>query len=71
MVRNRLRYGYTLNDALNKPKKISRQGIPIVVYGVLYNSISEACRKLGKEDKENTIRSRLRAGKSPDEAFSF
>ena len=71
LVRNRLKYGYSLNDALNKPKKISKQGIPIVVKGILYNSISEACRKLHLEDKENTIRSRLRAGKKPDEAFSF
>lgn len=71
LVRNRLRYGYSLNDALNKPKKISKQGKPIVVDGVLYNSISMACRKLGLEDKEGTIRSRLRIGKTADEAFYF
>ena len=71
LVRNRLKYGYSLNDALNKPKKVSKQGMPIVVKGVLYNSISEACRKLNLEDKEGTIRSRLRAGKKPDEAFDF
>lgn len=71
LVRNRLRYGYSLQEALNKPKKISRQGKPIVVNGVLYNSLSMACRKLKLVEKENTIRSRLRAGKTPNEAFSF
>lgn len=71
LVRNRLKYGYTLKDALNKPKKISKQGKPIIVNGVLYNSISMACRKLKLEDKENTIRSRLYAGKTPNEAFHF
>ena len=71
LVRNRLKYGYSLDDALNKPKKISKQGKPIVVYGVLYNSIAMACRKLDLKDKENTIRSRLRAGKTVDEAFRF
>ena len=71
LVRNRLKYGYSLNEALNMPKKISRQGKQIVVYGILYNSISEACRRLGKEKNESTIRSRLRAGKTPEEAFSF
>lgn len=71
LVRNRLNYGYSLDDALNKPKKISKQGKPIVVYGILYNSISMACRKLDLVDRENTIRSRLRAGKTADEAFHF
>lgn len=71
LIRNRLKYGYSLKDALNMPKKTSRQGKEIVVYGILYNSISEACRKRGVEDKESTIRSRLRAGKSPEAAFTF
>lgn len=71
LVYNRLRYGYSLTDALNKPKKISRQGKPIIVNGILYKSISAACRKLGIEDKENTVRSRLRAGKNPNDAFLF
>lgn len=71
LVTNRLRYGYSLSDALNKPKKISRQGKPIVVNGVLYNSVSAACRKLGLENRESTIRSRLRLGKSIEEAFDF
>lgn len=71
LVRNRLQYGYSLDDALNKPKKISKQGKPIVVYGVLYNSIAMACRKLGLEDKENIIRRRLSAGTTADEAFRF
>ena len=43
----------------------------IAVNGILYNSISEAIRKLDLEDKESTIRSRLKAGKNPDEAFLF
>lgn len=71
LVNNRLKYGYSLNDALNKPKKISKQGKSIVVNGILYNSIAMACRKLNLGEKENTIRSRLRAGKSPDEAFEI
>lgn len=71
LVRNRLRYGYSIDKALNRPKKISRQGMPVVVNGVLYNSIAEALRKLGLSCKESTVRSRLRAGKTPDEAFSF
>lgn len=71
LVRNRLKYGYSLNDALNTPKKIARQGKQIVVKGILYNSISEAIRELKLESKESTIRSRLRAGKTSDEAFSF
>lgn len=69
LVRNRLRYGFTLKDALNKPKKVGKQGKPIVVNGILYNSISMACRKLHLEDKECTIRRRLKAGKTPDDAF--
>lgn len=71
LVRNRLKYGYSLNDALNKPKKISKQGKSIIVYGVLYNSISMAIRKMNLQERENTIRSRLSAGKTPDEAFKF
>lgn len=71
LVRNRLKYGYTLNQALNKPKKIARQGVPVVVNGVLYNSLSEAMRKLNLSHKEGTIRSRLRLGWSVDEAFCF
>lgn len=71
LVRNRLKYGYSLKDALDTPKKITRQGKPIEVYGISYNSVSEACRKRKLEDKEGTIRSRLRAGKTPEEAFSF
>lgn len=71
LVRNRLKSGYSMKDALNKPKKICRQGKPIVIFGILYNSVSEACRKRKVEDKEGTIRSRLRAGKTPEEAFTF
>lgn len=71
LVQNRLSYGYSLEDALYKPKKISRQGKPIVVNGVMYRSISMACRELGLESRENTIRSRIRIGKSVDDAFRF
>ncbi len=71
LVRNRLHYGYSMYDALNKPKKISRQGIPIVVNGILYNSIAAALRKLGLEHKENTVRGRLKRGMAPNEAFRF
>lgn len=71
LVRNRLNRNYSLNDALNKPKKIAKQGMPIVVDGILYNSISEAVRKLDLVNKESTIRRRLRAGWNPDSAFKF
>lgn len=71
LVRNRLKYGYTIHNALNTPKKISKQGKPIVVNGILYNSIAEAIRKLGLTDKENIIRGRLSRGQKPNEAFSF
>jgi len=71
LVLNRLKYGYTLNEALNKPKKISRQGREVVVNGILYNSVSEALRKLGLQEKESTVRVRLMRGVKPDEAFKF
>lgn len=71
LVRNRLRYGYTLDEALNRRKKISRQGKPIIIKGVLYNSISEALRRLNLTDKEGVVRSRLQLGWSPDRAFDF
>lgn len=71
LIRNRLRYGYSLVDALNTPKKISRQVIPIVVHGVLYNSIAEALRKLNLTDKEQRVRRRLKKGIPPNDAFSF
>lgn len=71
LVTNRLKYGFTLSEALNMPKKVSRQGCSIVVNGVSYNSIAEACRKLGFSRKESTIRRRLKEGESPDTAFDF
>lgn len=71
LIYNRRRYGYSEKDAFNKPKKISKQGRPMVVNGVLYTSVSLAIRELGLEERESTIRSRLRGGKSPDEAFHF
>ena len=70
LVKNRLKYGYSLEDALNRPKKITRQGIPIVVKGILYHSIASALDKLEMRDKESTIRRRLKEGRAPDEAFS-
>ena len=71
VVRNRLKYGYSLNEALNKPKKISRQGKPIIVNGILYNSVSEALRELNLVDKENIVRGRLNRGNKPNDAFDF
>lgn len=71
LIRNRIKYGYSLNKAMNTPKKISKQGKPIVVNGILYKSISMAIRDLKLEKKESTIRRRLKEGGSPDEAFSF
>ena len=71
LVSNRLKYGYSMHDALNKPKKVTRQGKAIVVNGILYNSIAEAARKLGLSEKESTIRRRLASGEIPNDAFSF
>ncbi len=71
LVRNRLRYGYSLNNALNKPKLIRRQGCPIVVNGILYNSIAEALRNLDLVEKEQIVRRRLKNGMKPDKAFKF
>ena len=69
LVRNRLNYGYTMNEALNKPKKVTKQGSPIVVNGILYNSISSALRKLNLTHKESTIRRKLKQGIEPNDAF--
>ncbi len=69
LVRNRLAYGYSMYDALNKPKKITKQGTPIVVLGILYNSIADAVRKNGLEQKESTIRRYLKQGREPDSVF--
>lgn len=71
LIRNRLKYGYSLNDALNKPKKISKQGMSIVVNGILYNSVASALRGLNLLHKESTVRRRLKLGMKPDEAFRF
>lgn len=71
LVRGRLQKNYSINQALNCPKKITKQGQPTLVNGILYNSIAEAIRKLHLEHKEGTIRSRLRAGWSNDDAFCF
>lgn len=71
LVRNRLVYGYGLSKALNTPKKVTRQGRPIIVKGILYNSVMDAMRLLGLEHRESTIRGRLHRGMNPDEAFCF
>lgn len=71
LVINRLKYGYSLNEALNKPKKVSRQGTPIVVNGILYSSIASAIKQLNMSSKESTIRRRLKEGIVPDIAFDF
>ena len=71
LVNNRLKRNYGLNEALNKPKKITRQGSPIIVNGILYKSIAAAARKQKLSHKESTIRSRLKAGWDNDRAFCF
>lgn len=71
LVSNRMKYGYSMHEALNKPKKVTKQGKPIVVNGILYNSVAEAIRKLELPEKESTIRRRLASGEIPDNAFSF
>lgn len=71
LIRNRLKYGYSFKDALNTPKKISRQGRPIVVNGILYNSIAAALKKMNLLHKESTVRKRLKKGMKPEEAFDF
>lgn len=71
LVCNRLKRGYTIEEALNTPKKIARQGSPIVVNGILYKSVSSALERLDLSDRESAVRHRLRCGMSPDEAFRF
>lgn len=69
LIRNRLKYGYSINEALNTPKKISKQGKPIKINGILYGSVSEALRKLNMIDKEHVVRGRLYSGATPEQAF--
>ena len=71
LVRNRLAHNYSLQQALTMPKKIARQGKPIIVNDIKYHSIAEAIRKLDLSHKEGTIRSRLRSGWDVDAAFHF
>lgn len=71
LVQNRLSRGYTIQEALNKPKKVTKQGKSVLVDGTLYNSVSEACRELKLEVKESTIRRRLLKGWNADDAFKF
>ena len=69
LVFNRLKYGYSMEDALNKPKKVTKQGCPIVVEGILYNSIAAAVRKYNLQSKESTIHRKIREGRNPTEVF--
>lgn len=69
LVQNRLKYGYNMKDALNTPKKVTKQGSPVVVDGILYNSLAAAIRKYNLEEKEQKIRLRIRKGRDPTEVF--
>lgn len=69
LVSNRLKYGYSIEKALNSPKKVTRQGEPIVVFGTLYNSLAAAVRKFGLQSREQRIRRRIKAGESPNTVF--
>ena len=69
LVRNRLKYGYSMQDALNKPKKVTKQGRPIVVEGILYNSIAAAIRKYNLQSKASTIHRKIGEGRSPTQVF--
>lgn len=70
LVFNRLKYGYSLHDALNSPKKITKQGAPIIVNGILYNSLAAAIRAYGLQHKESTIRRRIKSGENPTNLFA-
>lgn len=70
LVSNRLKYGYSIEKALNSPKKVTKQGEPIVVYGTLYNSLAAAIRKFDLQPKEQRIRRRIKAGQAPNAVFS-
>lgn len=69
LVRNRLKYGYSMQDALNKPKNVTKQGHPIVLEGILYNSIAAAIRKYNLQSKASTIHRRIGEGRSPTQVF--
>lgn len=69
LVQDRLKYGYNMKDALNTPKKVTKQGSPVVVDGILYNSLAAAIRKYNLEEKEQKIRLRIRKGRDPTEVF--
>lgn len=69
LVLNRLKYGYNMKEALNTPKKVTKQGSPVVVDGILYNSLAAAIRKYNLEEKEHKIRLRIRKGRDPTEVF--
>ena len=71
LVGNRIKYGYSLEEALNRPKCITKQGRPVKVKGVAYASVIQAIRALGLTEKEATIRSRLHLGWNIDSAFEF
>lgn len=69
LVRNRLKYGYSMQDALNKPKQVTKQGRPIVVEGILYNSIAAAIRKYNLQSKTSMIRRKIGQGRSTTQVF--
>ena len=69
LVQNRLKYGYNMKDALNTPKKVTKQGAAVIVEVILYNSLSGAIRKYNQEEKEQKIRRRIKKGRDPTEVF--
>ena len=69
LVQDRLKYGYSMKDALNTPKKVTKQGFPVLVEGILYNSLAAAIRKHNLEEKEQRIRRRIKKGRDPTEVF--
>ena len=63
--------GWTIEQALNlaPPPTRNAKGKATTVAGVVYPSVAEACRRLGKEP--STVHMRIQLGWSPDEAFDF
>ena len=70
LVMNRFKYGYSLHDALNRPKKITKQGAEIVVDGILYSSLAAAIRTYGLQHKESLIRRKIGEGEKPEDLFA-
>lgn len=69
LVRNRLIYGYSIDEALNSPKKITKQGEPVLVFGIRYDSLAAAVRKFNLQPKESKIRRHIKMGRAPDTVF--